>query len=127
MAKYSNRMDHLEVLREKIGRLRMQIAQIQELNKQHRLQGKNSAEARAAHGQRQERLEVIQQELVQLAVLGRKVQSVNAWHSGETFSLTRVVHYHCQACTDVSPGLWGTTTVNEHRDCGVPVCVRMRL
>jgi hypothetical protein len=74
--KYPNRMDHLEVLREKIGRLRMEIAQIQELNEQHRLQGRKSAEAQVAHGQRQERLQAIQQELVQLATLGRKGQSV---------------------------------------------------
>ena len=69
-------MDHLVVLREKIGRLRLEIAQIQQLNKQYRHQGRNSAEAEVAHGQRQERLEAIQQELVQLASLGRKVQSV---------------------------------------------------
>jgi hypothetical protein len=69
-------MDHLVVLREKIGRLRLEIAEIQQLNKQYRLQGRNSAEAEVAHGQRQERLEAIQQELVQLASLGRKVQSV---------------------------------------------------
>jgi hypothetical protein len=70
-------MDHLEVLREKIARIRMEIAQIQELNQQHRLQRRNSAEAQVAHGQRQERLQAIQQELVQLATLGRKVQSVH--------------------------------------------------
>jgi hypothetical protein len=69
-------MDHLVVLREKIGRLRLEIAQIQQLNKQYRLQGRNNAEPEVAHGQRQERLEAIQQELVQLASLGRKVQSV---------------------------------------------------
>jgi hypothetical protein len=73
---YPNGMDHLEVLREKIGRLRVEIAQIQELNKQHRLQGRNGAEAQVAHGQRQERLQAIQQELAQLASLGWKVQSV---------------------------------------------------
>ena len=49
-------MDHLEVLREKIGRLREEIAQIQELNKQHQLQGRDGAEAQVAHVQRQERL-----------------------------------------------------------------------
>jgi hypothetical protein len=69
-------MDHIEVLREKIGRLRVEIAQIQELNKQYRLRDSNDAEAQTAHGQRQERLQAIQQELVQLASLGRKVQSV---------------------------------------------------
>jgi hypothetical protein len=69
-------MDYLVVLREKIGRLRLEIAEIQQLNKQYRRQGRNSAEAEVAHGQRQERLEAIQQELVQLASLGRKVESV---------------------------------------------------
>ena len=73
---YPSRMDHIEVLREKIGRLRVEIAQIQELNKQYRLQGRNGAEEQVAHGQRQERLQAIQQELAQLAALGRKVRSV---------------------------------------------------
>jgi hypothetical protein len=73
---YPDCMDHLVVLRERIGRLRMEIAEIQELNKQHRLQGRNSAEAQVAHVQRQERLQAIQQELVQLASLGPKVLSV---------------------------------------------------
>jgi hypothetical protein len=69
-------MDHLEVLREKIGRLRVEIAQIQELNKRYRLQGRNSAEAQVGDAHRHERLQAIQQELAQLAALGRKVQSV---------------------------------------------------
>jgi hypothetical protein len=73
---YPNRMDHLEVLREKIGRLRAEICQIQEFNKDYRLQDSNDAEAHVAHGQRQERLQAIQHELAQLAALGRKVQSV---------------------------------------------------
>ena len=69
-------MDHLGVLREKIGRLRVEIAQIQELNEQYRLQGRNNTEAQVAHGQRHERLQAIQQELSQLADLGRKIHSV---------------------------------------------------
>ena len=73
---YPNRMDHVEVLREKIGRRRVEIAQIQELNTQYRLRGRNGAEAQVAHGQRQERLQAIQQELAQLASLGRKPQLV---------------------------------------------------
>ena len=73
---YPGRMDHVEALREKVGRLRGEIAQIQELNKQHRLQGGNSTEAQVAHGQRQERLQAIQQELAQLALLGSRVRSV---------------------------------------------------
>jgi len=72
---YPNRMDHLEVLRVKIGRLREEIAQIQELNQQHRLHDGKSAEAQLAHVQRQERLQAIQQELVQLASLGPKILS----------------------------------------------------
>jgi len=73
---YPDGMDHVEVMRDKIGRLREEIAQIQELNKQHQLQGRNDAEAQVAHVQRQERLLAIQQELVQLASLGPKVLSV---------------------------------------------------
>jgi hypothetical protein len=73
---YPNRMDHVDVLREKIGGLRVEIAQIQELNKQYRLQGENGGEAQVAHGKMHERLQAIQQELAQLASLGRKVQPV---------------------------------------------------
>jgi len=69
-------MDHLAVLREKIGGLRDEIAQLQELNVQYRRQGRNETEAQIAHGQRLERLQQIQQELVQLAGLGRRVLSV---------------------------------------------------
>jgi hypothetical protein len=69
-------MDHLNVLREKIGRLRAEIADIQKLNEQYRLRGQNDTEDQVAHGHRQERLQTIQQELAQLAGLGRKVLSV---------------------------------------------------
>jgi chromosome segregation ATPase len=69
-------MDHLEVLREKIGRLRVEIAQIQELNERYRRQDRNWPDAHVAHGQSQERLQAIQQELSQLAGLGRKVRSI---------------------------------------------------
>ena len=69
-------MDHLEVLREKIERLRSEIAQIQELNRVYRLQLQNDTEAQIAHGQRHERLQAIQQELGQLATLGSRVRSV---------------------------------------------------
>jgi hypothetical protein len=69
-------MDHLDVLREKIGRLRVEIAHIQELNEKYRLRSGNETEAQIAHGQRHERLQAIQQELAQLADLGRKVLSV---------------------------------------------------
>ena len=73
---YPDSMDHVEVLREKIRCLRLEIAQIQELNKEHQLHSGNGAEAQVAHVQRQERLQAIQQELVQLASLGPKVLSV---------------------------------------------------
>jgi hypothetical protein len=73
---YPKGMGHLEVLREKIGRLRMEIAQIQELNEHYRRQVRNEPSAHVAHGQRHERLQAIQQELVQLAGLGRKVESI---------------------------------------------------
>jgi transposase len=68
-------MNHLEVLREKIGRLRVEIAEIQELNERYRRQDRNVSDE-VAHGQRQERLLAIQQELSQLAGLGRKVRSI---------------------------------------------------
>ena len=60
-------MDHLRVLREKIERLRVEIADIQELNEQFRRGGRNGTEAQVAHGQRHERLQAIQHELAQLA------------------------------------------------------------
>jgi len=69
-------MDHLEVLREKIGRLRAEIARIQELNQQYRLRTGNGTEEQVAHGQRHERLQAIQQELSQLSDLGHRVVSV---------------------------------------------------
>ena len=69
-------MDHLEVLREKIGVLRAEIAQLRELNEQYRREGRHDTRTQVAHGQRQERLQEIQQELAQLAGLGRRVRSV---------------------------------------------------
>ncbi len=69
-------MDHLLVLRDKIGRLREEIAAIQKLNEQFRRDGLNGADAQVAHGQRNERLQAIQHELVQLGELGRKVVSI---------------------------------------------------
>jgi phosphoglycerate-specific signal transduction histidine kinase len=69
-------MDHLAVLREKVGSLRAEIAQIQELNDQYRRERGNDIQAQVAHGQRLERLQAIQQELSQLADLGRRVRSV---------------------------------------------------
>ena len=72
---YSDEMNHLTVLRDKIGRLREEIADIQKSNEQFRREGWNGAEAQDAHGQRNERLQAIQHELVRLADLGRKVVS----------------------------------------------------
>ena len=72
---YSDDMDHLGVLRDKIGRLREEIAGIHELSKQFPRDGGNEAEVQIANGQRAERLQAIQQELVQLADLGRRVVS----------------------------------------------------
>ena len=69
-------MDHLEVLREKIARLRAEIAQIQELNQEYRLREWTGTGAQVAHGERQERLLAIQQELAKVADLGRRVLSV---------------------------------------------------
>ncbi len=62
-------MDHLGVLRDKVGRLREEIADIQELNEQFRRDGWNGVDAQVAHGQRNERLQAIQHELVRLADL----------------------------------------------------------
>ncbi len=73
---YPDLMNHLEVLRDKIGLLRSEIAQIRELNEQYQHQNRDEPDAQVAHGQRQERLHAIQQELSQLAVLGRKVRSI---------------------------------------------------
>ena len=70
---YPNRKDHLVDIPKKIGRLRVEIAEIQELNKQYRLQGGNGVEAQVAYGHRQERLQALQEELTQIAALGRKV------------------------------------------------------
>jgi hypothetical protein len=87
---YPIAMDHLEVLREKISSLRMEIAHIQELNAQYRLRRGNVTEAQVAHGQRHERLEAIQQELAQLAALGRKVLSVEEMREKHRSRLHRV-------------------------------------
>jgi len=72
---YSRCMDHLAVLREKIGRLRAEIADLQQSNDEYRRQGRHETQAQVAHGQRHERLQAIQQELAQLADLGRRVRS----------------------------------------------------
>lgn len=67
------------MLRETIGRLRSEIAQLQELdNDYYRRHGRNwmHADAQFAHDQRLERLQAIQQELSKLADLGRRVLSV---------------------------------------------------
>ena len=69
-------MDHLEVLREKIARLRAEIAAIEGLNQEYRLREWVGTEAQVAHGERQERLLAIQRELAQVADLGRRVLTV---------------------------------------------------
>ena len=69
-------MDHLTVLRETVGRLRAEIAQLQELNEQYRHEDRNETDAHVAHGQRHERLQVIQRKLAQIAGLGPRAQSV---------------------------------------------------
>jgi hypothetical protein len=73
---YPNVMDHLAVLREKIARLRAEIADLQELNQQYRREAHHETAAQIAHGRRHERLEAIRQELAQLADLGRRVLSM---------------------------------------------------
>ncbi len=80
-------MDHLEVLREKVGRLRVEIASIQELNQQYRRRDWNGTEAQVAHGQRHERLQGIQQELSQLADLSGTLHSAKKMKEGLRFRL----------------------------------------
>jgi hypothetical protein len=69
-------MDHIAVLREKIARLRSEIADIQALNDRYRFGLQHGAEAEIAHLQRQERLEEIQEELIQLSNLSHKALSI---------------------------------------------------
>lgn len=86
-------MNHLEALREKIGSLRLEIAEIRELNEQYWRQGRNTTDAHVAYSHRHERLEAIQQELAPLAGLGRKVPSVvemKAKHSSRPFLVKKV-------------------------------------
>ena len=85
-------MDHLTVLREKIGLLREEIADIQLLNEQFRREGWNRAEGQVAHGQRNERLQAIQLELVRLADLGRKVVSTEQMREKHRSRLQLVSH-----------------------------------
>jgi len=75
---YAGHMDYVEILRDKIRRLRVEIAEIRESNEQYRLQGEKAADAEIAYHKRHERLQAIQQELDQIADFGRKVPSVEA-------------------------------------------------
>ena len=87
-------VDHLTVLREKIGSLRDEIAHLQELNDQYRRagrRGRNETDAQIAHGQRHERLEAIQQELAQIAGLGlRSVEQMKDQHRSRPYLLKKV-------------------------------------
>jgi hypothetical protein len=69
-------LDHIKALREKIASLRLEIADIQTLNEQYRFGVQRGRDAQIAHGQRLERLQGIQEELVQLSNLGRKTLSI---------------------------------------------------
>jgi hypothetical protein len=75
-------MDYLEMFRDKIGRLRGEIADIQELNQRFRRDGRHGGVLQAAHGQRSERLQAIQHELGQLADLGRRAISTEQVREG---------------------------------------------
>jgi len=92
-------MDHLAVLREKIGRLRDEIAHLQELNDRYRRQRHNETEAQIAHGKRLERLQEIQKELVQLAGLGRRVLSVEQRKEEHRSRLHLVLVSDCLECS----------------------------
>src|SRR5207302_5018128 len=52
---YPDDMDDLFVLRDKVGHLREEIADIQKLNEQFRREGRNGADAQVADRQRNER------------------------------------------------------------------------
>ena len=69
-------MDHLDVLCQKIASLRAEIATIQELNERYRFGTQNEAQAQVAHLNRQQRLQDIQEELIQLSTLGQKTLSL---------------------------------------------------
>jgi hypothetical protein len=66
-------MDYLGVFRAKVRRLRVEIAEIQEVNQQFWRDGRNGPAVQVAYGQRSERLQAIQHELGQLARLGSGV------------------------------------------------------
>ena len=86
-------MDHLEVLREKVATLRAEIVQLQEMNERYRRQPRPDAQAHFAHGERQERLLEIQQQLTQLARLGGRVRSVEQMkqqHLSRSFLVKKV-------------------------------------
>jgi hypothetical protein len=87
-------MEHLAVLREKIGSLRAEIAHLQDLNADYRRggsQGRNGIQAQVAHGQRHERLQAIQHELAQLAGLGRRsVEQMKDQHRSRPYLLKKV-------------------------------------
>ena len=80
-------MDHLEVLREKVNRLREEIAEIQHFNNRTQLYGKNDPKAQLAHIKRQERLQAIQRELVQIAALGPKIRLIEEMKAKHRFRL----------------------------------------
>ena len=67
-------MEYVEIIRERIERLRIEIADIRLSIERQTLQGGSDAEAQLVHDQRQTRLQAIQRELVQLAGLGPKIQ-----------------------------------------------------
>lgn len=69
-------MDHLQVLQEKVSSLRAEIVELQQLNSQYRREERPDTEAQVAHGNRQERLLEIQQELTQISRLSGRVRSV---------------------------------------------------
>ena len=84
-------MDHLVVLREKIGSLRDEIAQLQALNDRYWLRDRNDTQEQVAHGHRQERLQAIQQQLAQIAGLGlRSVEQMKDQHRSRPYLLKRV-------------------------------------
>lgn len=69
-------MDHIEALRQKIASLRSEIATIQESNERYRFGRQSESDSQVDHVHRQQRLQNIQEELIQLSRLGQKTLSL---------------------------------------------------
>jgi hypothetical protein len=64
-------MDHVSVLKQKVGELRAEIAQIHMLNQQFRRETNHDAASEMADMRRQSRLQEIQRELARFSEFGK--------------------------------------------------------